>query len=183
MPIARQEGIEGRVRFLRDVPFDELVALYNGAIALCHPSLYEGFGNCPSEALAAGCPVVTSNRSSMPEVSGDAALYVDPESVESVAEALRRVEGESGLAESMRAKGFARAMQLTWKAYAEGNLAAYREVLNGGSALAPALRTRRVCTPAVIHEHEHEHEPACFSPHSRGSREPGGLRSDSGSGS
>jgi glycosyltransferase involved in cell wall biosynthesis len=127
--IATAEGIGERVRFLRDVPLEELVALYNGAIALCHPSLYEGFGNCPSEALACGCPVVTSNRSSMPEVSAEAAVYVDPENVDSVADGLRKVASDGELASSMRQKGLARAAQLTWKAYAEGNLAAYREIL------------------------------------------------------
>jgi glycosyltransferase involved in cell wall biosynthesis len=128
-PLARSLGIEGRVRFLSGVPLPELVALYNGAIALCHPSLYEGFGNCPAEAMACGCPVVTSNRSSMPEVSGVAALLVDPEDPESVAAALRRVANEPGLAASMRARGLARASELTWKAHAERNLSAYREVL------------------------------------------------------
>jgi len=127
--IAREEGVFGRVQFARYVPEPELVALYNGAIALCHPSLVEGFGNCPSEALACGCPVVTSNRSSMPEVSADAALYVDPERVESVADSLRRVADDPALAASMREKGLRRARELTWQAYAKGNLDAYRLVL------------------------------------------------------
>jgi glycosyltransferase involved in cell wall biosynthesis len=127
--IARQEGVHGRVHFARNVPERELVALYNGAIALCHPSLVEGFGNCPSEALACGCPVVTSNRSSMPEVSADAGLYVDPECVDSVADGLRRVADDPALAASMREKGLRRASELTWQAYAEGNLDAYRTVL------------------------------------------------------
>jgi len=129
--IAREEGVAGRVHFPHNVPEDELVALYNGAIALCHPSLVEGFGNCPSEALACGCPVVTSNRSSMPEVSADAGLYVDPESVESVAAGLRRVADDERLAASMRDKGLRRARELTWQAYARGNLDAYRLVLAG----------------------------------------------------
>jgi len=95
----------------------------------CHPSLYEGFGNGPAEAMAAGCPVVTSNRSSMPEVSGVAALLVDPESIESVAAALRRVAHEPGLAASMRERGLRRAKELSWKTCAEGTLAVYRETL------------------------------------------------------
>ena len=122
--------MHARVHFPRDVPERELVALYNGAIALCHPSLVEGFGNCPSEALACGCPVVTSNRSSMPEVSADAGLYVDPESVESVAGGLRRVADDRALAASMRDRGLRRARELTWQAYARGNLDAYRLVLD-----------------------------------------------------
>jgi glycosyltransferase involved in cell wall biosynthesis len=128
-PLAASLGVGDRVSFLHGLSLDQLVALYNGAIALCHPSLYEGFGNCPAEAMACGCPVVTSNRSSMPEVSGVAALLVDPESIEDVAGALARVAVDRGLAASMRARGLARARELTWKAHAEGNLAAYRELL------------------------------------------------------
>ena len=128
-PLARSLGNEDRVHFLHDVPFRDLVALYNGAIALCHPSLVEGFGNPPCEAMACGCPVITSNRSSMPEVSGVAALLVDPEDVADVASALRRVACEPGLAESMRNRGLQRAKELTWRACAEGTLAVYREAL------------------------------------------------------
>lgn len=128
-PLAASLGIADRVHFLSGVPFGDLVALYNGALALCHPSLYEGFGNPPSEALACGCPVVTSNRSSMPEVSGDAALYVDPESDDDVAHALTRVAFEQGLAEGMRARGLVRAAELSWEAFARANVAVYREIL------------------------------------------------------
>ena len=130
-PLARSLGVERRVHFLSGVPFEELVALYNGALALCHPSLYEGFGNCPAEAMACGCPVVTSNRSSMPEVSGVAAELVNPEDADDVAAALRRVARDPALAASMRARGLARAAELTWKAHAEKNLRAYRELLPG----------------------------------------------------
>lgn len=130
-PLARDLGVDRRVHFLSGVPLPELVALYNGAIALCHPSLYEGFGNCPAEAMACGCPVVTSNRSSMPEVSGVAAELVDPEDPDDVAAALRRVARDPALAASMRARGLARAAELTWKAHAEKNLRAYRELLPG----------------------------------------------------
>lgn len=131
-PLARSLGIEGRVKFLSGVPLPELVALYGGAIALCHPSLYEGFGNCPAEAMACGCPVVTSNRSSMPEVSGVAALLVDPENPHDVAAALHRVAREPDLAASMRARGLVRAKELTWKGHAERNLRVYREILPMG---------------------------------------------------
>ncbi|MEO7092243.1 MAG: glycosyltransferase family 1 protein [Polyangiales bacterium] len=129
-PIARDLGVGDRVHFLSGVPFPELVALYNGALCLCHPSLEEGFGNPPSEALACACPIVTSNRSSMPQVSGDAALFVDPESVDAIANALRRVATEPGLAAGMRERGLRRAKELSWRAFADANLAVYRETLS-----------------------------------------------------
>lgn len=128
-PLARKLGIDERVHFLPAVPLSDLVALYNGALALCHPSLYEGFGIPPAEALGCGCPVVTSNRSSMPEVAGGAALLVDPESDEEIAKALRRVAYEPGLADELREKGLARRRELTLEAFARANLQVYREIL------------------------------------------------------
>ena len=87
--LARSLGIQGRLHIVPTVSLDELVALFNGAVALCHPSLVEGFGNCPAEAMGCGCPVVTSNRSSMPQVAAGAALLIDPENPADVARALR----------------------------------------------------------------------------------------------
>ncbi len=98
------------------------MTLYSGALALCHPSLYEGFGNAPAEAMACGCPVVTSNRSSMPVVSGVAALLVNPEETDEIAAALLRVASEPELAESMRQRGLMRAVELTWKSFADASL-------------------------------------------------------------
>jgi glycosyltransferase involved in cell wall biosynthesis len=128
--LAKTLGVESRVHILRAIPFEDLRALFWGATALCHPSLYEGFGNPPSEALASGCPVVTSNRSSMPEVSGDAALLVDPESDEAIANALSRVASDPSLADGMRTRGLARAATMRWSAIVPRVLAAYREVLS-----------------------------------------------------
>lgn len=128
-PLSRRLGIEAQVHFLPAVPFADLIALYNGAVALCHPSLYEGFGIPPAEALACGCPVITSNRSSMPEVSGDAAILVDPESDEAIAQALRKVAYEPEVAEAMRARGLLRKKELRWEAFARQNLEIYREIL------------------------------------------------------
>jgi glycosyltransferase involved in cell wall biosynthesis len=129
VPLIERLGLRGRVHFLKGVPFEELRALFWGALCLCHPSLAEGFGNPPAEALAAGCPVVTSNRSSMPEVSGEAAILVDPESDEAIAEALRRVANDPALAARMRADGLERVKRFRWKKTAEETLAIYREVL------------------------------------------------------
>ncbi|MBL8719101.1 MAG: glycosyltransferase family 4 protein [Myxococcales bacterium] len=128
-PLVRSLGLDHRVHFLTGLDFVELRALYWGALALCHPSLCEGFGNPPAEAIAAGCPVVTSNRSSMPEVAGEAGLLVDPEDDGAIADALRRVAQEEGLADAMRARGLVRAQRFRWRACAEQTLAIYRAAL------------------------------------------------------
>ncbi|MBI2395744.1 MAG: glycosyltransferase family 4 protein [Deltaproteobacteria bacterium] len=128
-PLVEERGLRGRVHFLKDVPFEELRALYWGALCLCHPSLAEGFGNPPSEALGAGCPVITSNRSSMPEVSGGAGILIDPEDDGAIAAALRLVALDDGLAAKMRADGLEKVKQFRWKATAEKTLAIYREAL------------------------------------------------------
>ncbi len=127
--LARREGLDGRVHFARDVPFEELRALFWGATALCHPSLYEGFGNAPGEAMAAGCPVVTSNRSSMVESSEGAGILVDPESDGAIADALASVADDATRAATMRANGLARAERFRWPAVMERLAGVYREVL------------------------------------------------------
>jgi glycosyltransferase involved in cell wall biosynthesis len=129
IPLIEELGLQGRVHFLKDVPFNELRALFWGAICLCHPSLAEGFGNPPSEALGAGCPVITSNRSSMPEVSGGAGILVDPEDTRAITAALRLVALDDALANKMRADGLEKVKQFRWEKTAEKTLAIYREVL------------------------------------------------------
>jgi len=127
--MARELGIEPRVHFAKNVPFPELRALFWGATALCHPSLYEGFGNPPSEALGAGCPVITSNRSSMPEVSTGAGILVDPESDQAIADALQKVAGDAALARQMRDSGLEKVKQFRWPVIMQRVLDIYREVL------------------------------------------------------
>jgi glycosyltransferase involved in cell wall biosynthesis len=129
LPLIEALCLRDRVHFLKGVPFAELRALFWGAICLCHPSLVEGFGNPPSEALGAGCPVVTSDRSSMPEVSGGAGILVDPQNVVAIAEALHRVAGDGALAARMREDGLKKVQQFRWRTTAEQTLAIYREVL------------------------------------------------------
>lgn len=128
-PRAEALRLGGRVRFLPPVDRDGLIALYSGATALAHPSLMEGFGNPLAEAMACGCPVVTSDRSAMPEVTGGAALLVEPTDVDAIAAALLRVATQPALAAELRARGLARAAQLSWRAFAEANVAIYRELL------------------------------------------------------
>ena len=122
-------GIGAQVYFTGSVDEAALIQLYSHASALLHPSLTEGFGNPLAEAMACGCPVITSDRSAMPEVTGGAARLVDPLSPESIAAALGEVCGDSALAARMKAVGLARAAQLDWVDFAAANIAIYREVL------------------------------------------------------
>jgi glycosyltransferase involved in cell wall biosynthesis len=107
-------GHERMVRTLGFVPDDDLSALYRGATVFCYPSLYEGFGIPVLEALRCGVPVLTSNTSSMPEVGGDAALYVDPESTESIADGLAALLGNGELRAGYSAAGPKRAGTFSW---------------------------------------------------------------------
>lgn len=98
---------------------EELVQLYQGAEVFVLPSLYEGFGMPILEAMASGCPVVTSNVSSMPEVAGDAAVLIDPLSVESIAAGIVEARQRAG---ELREKGLARARKFSWEDTARGTL-------------------------------------------------------------
>jgi glycosyltransferase involved in cell wall biosynthesis len=126
---ARRLGIEGRVHFPRNISREQLVALYRSAEALLHPSFCEGFGNPLAEAMACGCPVVTSAVSAMPEVTGDAAVLVDPSNPASIAAGLIRVVDDASLASVLSGRGLARAANLSWQTFAAENLAIYRQVL------------------------------------------------------
>jgi len=108
----------------------DLPALYSGADLFVFPSLYEGFGLPPLEAMACGTPVVTSNTSSLPEVVGDAAITVDPYDVEALAEAMRRVLSDPDLAHDLRRRGLERAAGFTWEQTARKTVEVYREVLS-----------------------------------------------------
>ncbi|MBI3845652.1 MAG: glycosyltransferase family 4 protein [Planctomycetes bacterium] len=126
---ARDAGFGERdVRFLGYVGETDLVFLYRAAAALVYPSLYEGFGLPPLEAMAAGCPVIASNRASLPEVIGDAGIQVDPESVEAIADALVRMANDSGLREDLARRGRTRAEIFPWSRCADATLEAYRDV-------------------------------------------------------
>jgi len=125
-------GLTDEVRFLGYVPAEDLVALYNLADLFAFPSLYEGFGLPPLEAMACGTPMVCSNAASLPEVVGDAAITVDPYDVEGLAQAMHRVLTDASLREELRAKGLAQAKQFTWERTARETVAVYRQVLEAG---------------------------------------------------
>jgi glycosyltransferase involved in cell wall biosynthesis len=115
MAQAEELGIADQVKVLDYVPYADLPKLINQAIALLFPSLWEGFGFPVLEAMACGTPVITSNLASMPEVAGDAALLVNPYSVEELASAMQRMVREEGVRSHLRQLGLARASQFSWK--------------------------------------------------------------------
>ena len=121
----------GRVRRLGYVPDGQRPTLLAGARAFVYPSLYEGFGLPPLEAMACGTPVLTSGVASLPEVVGDAALFVNPEDVEALAASLARIWHDAALRADLRARGLARARQFTWERTARLTLDVYRTVLDG----------------------------------------------------
>ena len=133
------------VRFLGFVPEETLAVMYRLAGVFVFPSLYEGFGLPPLEAMASGTPVVTSNVSSLPEVAGDAAVLVDPYRPEAIADGIERVLTDSVLrARSARASGLARAKQFSWETSVRRVREIYGEVIDAPVlAEAPPAAARR----------------------------------------
>jgi glycosyltransferase involved in cell wall biosynthesis len=118
-----------RISILGYVSPDELARWYSRAMIFAFPSLDEGFGMPVLEAMAAGAPVVTSTRSALPEVAGDAALLVDPEDTEALGATLRILAGEEDLRRDLACRGMARASLFTWEKAARETWDIYREVL------------------------------------------------------
>ncbi|HEV2770900.1 MAG TPA: glycosyltransferase family 1 protein [Solirubrobacteraceae bacterium] len=123
---AQARRARGRVVLTGHVSDEELVGLLSGARCFLYPSLFEGFGLPPLEAMACGTPVVTSDRASLPEVVGDAALVVEPEDEEALSAALHRVLHEPGLGERLTEAGLRRARAYTWARCAEQTVSVYR---------------------------------------------------------
>jgi len=118
------------VRYAGRVDDRELRTLYEHAVCFVFPSLYEGFGLPPLEAMACGCPVIVSHAASLPEVCGDAALYCDPTDAADIAAKIRRVIDEPALAERLRRRGIAHAAPFTWERCARETFAVIQEVLS-----------------------------------------------------
>jgi glycosyltransferase involved in cell wall biosynthesis len=121
--------VQNDVRFLGFVPIEVLRIFYDVAKVFVFPSLYEGFGLPPLEAMAHGTPVVTSNTSSLPEVTGNAALLVNPENVFEIRRALQRVLLDGGLREQMKQRGYEQAQRFSWASSVSRILEIYREVV------------------------------------------------------
>ena len=123
-------NLYANVIFTGYVPSEHLPALYRGALAFAYPSIYEGFGIPPLEAMACGLPVLTSNSTSLPEVVGDAALLVNPENVKEIANGLLRLVCDDDLREDLQQKGLERAQMFSWKNTTQAVLNALGKVCN-----------------------------------------------------
>jgi glycosyltransferase involved in cell wall biosynthesis len=122
------------VRFLGYLPEGTLAVMYRLAGVFVFPSLYEGFGLPPLEAMASGTPVVTSNLSSLPEVAGDAAVLVDPYEPAAIADGIYRVLTDESLRRNLRQRGLARARQFSWEASVRRVREIYGHIAGRGSA-------------------------------------------------
>jgi len=124
--------LSDQVRFVGYVPAGELPWWYNAAELFVYPSLYEGFGLPPLEAMACGTPVIASNASSLPEVVGRAGILVNPTDGEGLTRAMEQVLASQELREEMRAAGLAQARRFSWQQAARGTADSYRRALAEG---------------------------------------------------
>lgn len=128
-----QTCADGTMRWIQYVPSGDMLPIFKQATALAWPSLNEGFGLPVLEAFAAGLPVITSNTTSLPEVAGDAALLVNPESIGEIAEAMLTVASNASLQNDLRTRGRARAKQFTWDRTARQTIEVYRKAIESFS--------------------------------------------------
>lgn len=126
-------GLTDSVTLTGYVPEEDLPALYSGTKCFVYPSYFEGFGLPPLEAMKCGAPTITGNRASLPEVVGNAAILVDPFSIDEIASAILRVVTDSDLRESLRAAGLERAKLFHWRDTARKTLAVYEKAAGLGA--------------------------------------------------
>jgi glycosyltransferase involved in cell wall biosynthesis len=123
-------ALRDRVIFTGYVPDEDLSAIYSGSLAFAYPSLYEGFGLPPLEAMQCGVPVITSNTSSLPEVVGDAGITIDPRSEDELCQTLLRVISDSQLRVDMRSRSLQQAAKFSWQKCAEETISVYKTAIN-----------------------------------------------------
>src|SRR2546423_8009551 len=132
-----RSAVQNDVRFMGFVPIEVLRIFYDAAKTFVFPSLYEGFGLPPLEAMAHGTPVVTSNSSSLPEVVGNAAVLVNPENVFEIMRALHRVLVDQALREMLKHRGYEQAPKFSWDDSARQLLKVYEDVAGNPRASPP----------------------------------------------
>ena len=128
-------GIQKQVLFIHNSDTSELQAIYQMARVMVYPSFFEGFGLPVLEAQASGCPVITSNLSSLPEAGGDGALYVDPSDVSGIGKSIRNILYDKTLQDEMKVKGYANAELFSEKMVADRVMKLYQEVLEDSKAI------------------------------------------------
>jgi len=128
MEVVEALGISHEVIFTEVVPEVDLPAYYSGAGVFVLPSLYEGFGLPPLEAMACGCPVITSNTSSLPEIMGEAGIMVDPYDTDNLAQAMRRVLTDNRLRDDMVRMGLEQSKKFSWEKAAMETQEVYKKV-------------------------------------------------------
>jgi glycosyltransferase involved in cell wall biosynthesis len=133
----KQSAFASDIRSLEFVPNERLPDLYRAAAVFVYPSLYEGFGLPPLEAMACGCPVISSTRGSLGEIVGDAAAIIEPEDIGSISTQLTNLATDQDMRNRLRAAGLTRAQKFDWKITAEQTLRVYRRAATGSPALAP----------------------------------------------
>jgi glycosyltransferase involved in cell wall biosynthesis len=141
----KEPPLAGHVDYLGYVPADRRESLFGGARAFVLPSFEEGFGLPALEAMAAGVPVVASNRGSLPEVVGDAGILIDPDDTSALAAALERVISDASLRSNLSIRGLERATLFTWT----------RTAADVRQAYADALYSQKHRDPTLAHAHRH----------------------------
>ncbi|HMS26945.1 MAG TPA: glycosyltransferase family 1 protein [Burkholderiaceae bacterium] len=121
---------DGQIRLLGYQPREDLAVVMSGALCLVYPSIYEGFGLPPLEAMASAVPVISSNVSSIPEVVGDSGVLIDPHNVEALTEAMLRMVEDANYRNQLSQKALERSRVFSWPNCVEKTIAVYREVLN-----------------------------------------------------
>jgi len=139
-----EAGVKDTVVLTGYVPEKDLPALYSGALCFVYPSYFEGFGLPPLEAMKCGAPVIVGDRTSLPEVVGDAAIAVDPFDIEAIAAAITRLLNNSALRKEFSVRGQERARTFSWQKTAQETLTVYREVVNGRRTAPPLQKFSRV---------------------------------------
>ena len=122
--------IKNRIFFSGYVPDEDLAPIYSGALAFVYPSLYEGFGLPPLEAMQCGTPTITSNSSSLPEVVGDAGILISPTSQDELSDAIWRLLSDEQLQAELSKRSIARASQFSWKKSVDQTIEVYRTAIN-----------------------------------------------------